>query len=299
MSEPILSTMWAQNRFTHLRDFFAAAREMGFRRYELNHQVTEAMLEGISPGEYEVASLHAPCPQTIDLVTQSRNDILPSSLDEEKRKEAVSMVRRTVEWAAHLGASSVVLHLGRVNADWKVERKVREAFQQGKKGKPRYRISMERLKEARALVKEVHLEAVTRSLAEIAEYARPHGVKIGLENRCYYLEIPNYEEMATVFNLDPLLYYWHDTGHAQALENLGFTPQEEWLRTYGARMLGVHLHDIVGLRDHGIPGQGEMEFGAIAPHIPSEALHVFEFDYPYSPEEVVAGWRHLEKTGCL
>ena len=84
---------------------------------------------------------------------------------------------------------------------------------------------MERVKEARALKKEAHLEAVTRSLAEIAQYARFKGVKIGLENRHYYLEIPSYEEMGTVLNLDPLLYYWHDTGHARALENLGFTPR--------------------------------------------------------------------------
>ncbi len=299
MPEPILSTMWAQGRFTHLIDFFAAAREMGFKRYELNHQVTEAMLEGISPGEYEVASLHAPCPQTIDLVAQTRKDLLPSSLDEERRKEAVSMVQRSVELAAYLGASSVVLHLGRVNADWKLEREVREAFRQGKKGRPRYRALMEGLKEARALKKEAHLEAVTRSLAEIAKCARLKGVKIGLENRYYYLEIPNYEEMGRLLNLDPVLYHWHDTGHARALENLGFTPQEEWLRAYGERMLGVHLHDIVGLRDHGIPGQGELGFGALAPYIPTEALRVFEFNYSYSPEEIVAGWRHLEKTGCL
>lgn len=299
MSEPILSTMWAQSRFTHLIDFFAAAREMGFKRYELNHQVTETMLNGISPGEYEIASLHAPCPRTIDLVAQSRNDLLLSSLDEERRKEAVSMVQGSIELAAYLGAFSVVLHLGRVNADWKLEREVREAFQQGKKGRPRYRALVERLKEARALGKEAHLEAVIRSLAEIAEHARLKGVKIGLENRYYYLEIPNHEEMGMLLKLDPLLYYWHDTGHAQALENLGFTPQEEWLRTYGERMLGVHLHDIVGLRDHGIPGQGEIEFGALAPYIPTEALRVFEIDPPYSPEEIVAGWRHLEKTGCL
>lgn len=299
MSEPILSTMWAQNRFVHLIDFFAAARGMGLKRYELNHQVTEAMLEGISPGDYEIASLHAPCPQTIALVAQTRNDILPSSLDEEKRKEAVSMVQRGVELAAHLGASSVVLHLGRVNADWKLERKLRGAFGQGKKGRPRYRTQIERLREARALQKEANLEAVSRSLAEIAEHARLKGVKIGLENRYYYLEIPNHEEMGVLLSLDPVLYYWHDTGHARALENLGFTPQEEWLRTYGERMLGIHFHDIVGLRDHGIPGQGEIEFGALAPYIPTEALRVFEFDYPYSAEEIVAGWRHLEKTGCL
>lgn len=299
MSEPILSTMWAQNRFTHLTDFFAAAREMGIKRYELNHQVTETMLEGVSLGEYEITSLHAPCPQTIDLVTQTRNDLLPSSLDEEKRKEAVSMVQGSVELAASLGASSVVLHLGRVNADWKLERELRGAFRQGKKGKSRYRALMERVKEARALQKEAHLEAVTRSLGEIAPYAHLQGVKIGLENRYYYLEIPNHEEMEALLSLDTVLCYWHDTGHARALENLGFTPQEEWLRAYGERMLGVHLHDIVGLRDHGIPGQGEIEFGALAPYIPAEALRVFEFDYPYSPEEIVAGWRHLEKTGCL
>ncbi len=296
MTEPLLSTMWAQTKFAHLLEFFAAAQEMGFRRYELNHQVTEEMLEGIPPGRYQIPSVHAPCPQTMDLSTQTKNDLLLSSLDEGKRREAVAMAKRSIYLARWLGAQAVVVHLGRVDVEWGMEADLREAFRQGRPLQP----IRERLKEARVAKRDANLEAVSRSLLEVAQYARSQAIHIGLENRYYYLEIPSHGEMGELLKLDPeVFHYWHDTGHAQALENLGFTPHEEWLRSYGERMLGVHLHDIVGVRDHGIPGRGEIDFRALASYLPPQVIRVCEFDYIYPPEEVVAGRKHLERMGCL
>jgi sugar phosphate isomerase/epimerase len=153
--------------------------------------------------------------------------------------------------------------------------------------------------EQRAARCQPNLEAVRRSLEEMAGYAERGEIKIGLENRLYYTEIPSHEEIGAFLALHPNLFYWHDTGHAQAQANLGFAPHQGWLRAYGERMLGIHFHDIRGLRDHGIPGQGEIDFAGLAPYIPPEALRVCEFDYIYPPEEVVAGREHLVKAGCL
>ena len=49
---------------------------------------------------------------------------------------------------------------------------------------------------------------------------------------------------------DEVVGYWHDVGHAQTLEHLSLCSHEEWLRRFAGQMVGVHLHDVVGVRDH-------------------------------------------------
>jgi len=78
--EPSLSTMWIQHRFNHLNALFAASRAMGFQRFELGHVVRPEMLEGIQRGQYEISSIHAPCP-----ANPGPWDRL-ASLDERKRQ---------------------------------------------------------------------------------------------------------------------------------------------------------------------------------------------------------------------
>jgi hypothetical protein len=41
------------------------------------------------------------------------------------------------------------------------------------------------------------------------------------------------------------------------------TIEEEWLRAFGLRTLGVHFHDIRDLKDHLIPGMWEIDFGKV------------------------------------
>src|SRR5213080_362899 len=43
----------------------------------------------------------------------------------------------------------------------------------------------------------------------------------------------------------PQLGYWHDFGHSQIKENLGFIDHAEWLRTVGPRTFGCHVHDCI------------------------------------------------------
>ena len=80
---------------------------------------------------------------------------------------------------------------------------------------------------------------------------------------------------------------------------MGFAPHEDWLKAFGSRMVGVHLHDIVGLRDHRVAGTGEMNWPMIASHLPAQAIRTCEFDWPYSEEEIVAGVEYLRQAGCL
>lgn len=301
LREPSLSTMWIQRRFNRLADFFAAGRSMGFTRFELSHVLTTAMFEGAVPGEQTITSVHDPCPRPPERKTARGNPVFLSSVDEEARARAVAVAKATVDTAFRFGAEAVILHMGRVVVDRELEARLRELHKRGLAGTAEYAAAKERLIAARAEKAAQHLAAAIRSLAELVPYASQQGIALGLENRVYYLEIPTYEEMGILLERfdGPPVFYWHDTGHAQVLANLGFTPQEEWLRSFATRMVGIHFHDVQGIEDHLVAGMGEVDFSAIAPYVPEDAIRTCEFDWPFTPEEIMAGVEHLRKAGCL
>jgi sugar phosphate isomerase/epimerase len=293
--QPSLSTMWIQHRFDNLSDFFAAGNAMGFTQFELGHVVRPEMFRGVQPGEQTISSIHAPCP-----VDPGPWDYL-ASLDEGKRKQAVAQAKDTIALAQKLKARVVVLHIGKAAIDPSLERRLRDLYNQGKKDTQEYEDTKRRLVEARARVQAQNLAAAAKSLDELSQHAQVTGVKLGLENRYHYYEVPNLEEMGALLTpSDPAtVFYWHDTGHAQNLENLGFTRHEEWLRAFASRMVGVHLHDILGLKDHRVAGMGQMNWSMIASYLPAQAIRTCEFDWPYSEEEIVAGVEYLRQMGCL
>jgi len=296
--EPVLSTMWLQQRFDHLNDFFAAGRAMGFRQFEPGAVVTPSMLEGVVPGQQLIPSVHAPCPNIRHVSGQGADKLLAST-DEAERTWAVYRTKATIDLAVYLGARAVVLHAGRVDVSRTLEKQLRDLYP-GDKNPPEYEQVKAQLAAARARKQPANFAAARKSLEEVVPYAQAAGIKLGLEVRYYYCEIPNLEEMHTLLaDFPETVYYWHDTGHAQNLENLGFTPHEEWLRAFGPRTLGVHFHDIRGLKDHLIPGIGETDFGMVAYYLPDEAIRTCEFDYSFSEEEMLAGVEFLRKMGCL
>jgi len=133
-----------------------------------------------------------------------------------------------------------------------------------------------------------YIEAVRRSLDSLAVTAEKHGVRIGLESRRYPHEIPNLEEAAALLaEHDPTVVgFWYDMGHCRVTANLGFASESDWLTTLGDRILGVHMHDVVGLRDHLLPGMGEIDFIAKTPYIPPTATLTWEVDWYFTEEEL-------------
>jgi len=295
-----LSTMWAVGRYERMADFVAAAHRMGFGGIELNYQLTPPMLAEIielwEEGKVRVSSIHDPCPT----LTQSlRHSPQLSALDRDERKAAVALAKASIELASRLGAEAIILHLGRVGIARQLESALRDLYNQGKKGTAAYEEAKARLIAARAKRCEANLAAVMESLEELVPYAAARGVKLGLESRYYYREIPLLDEAQFILDRfdSPVLLYWHDVGHAQNLENLGFTRHEDWLVALSHRLLGVHLHDIVGLNDHQAVGKGEVDFAMVGSYLPEGAIMVCEFEQHNSAVEVEAGLMRLEKLG--
>jgi len=94
----------------------------------------------------------------------------------------------------------------------------------------------------------------------------------------------------------PSITYWHDTGHAQIKENLGFLDHAFHLEAQRDRLFGFHIHDTVFPGDdHCAPGSGTVNFAALKPMVKPGHIKVFEF----SPMLPVGGLRigvaHIKK----
>jgi sugar phosphate isomerase/epimerase len=280
-----LSTMWMQLRYDRLAPFIEAVQAMGMESVELSHIVTPAQLAELPGALYgAVRVLHHPCPNPGAVPDLSDSD-------PPKQQKAVAALQNTIVWAARLGARYVVLHLGRVAVDSRWENALRARYLQGD--------STEALRThllaLRAAQHAPHWEAVRRALDEIVPFARQHGVQLGLENGEWVLNLPNVAEVRELLNIYPdTIGYWVDTGHATILERLGLDSLHDWLTLNPERLLGVHYHDVNGLRDHLIPGRGTIAWDSLAPLIPAHAHPTAELDWYYSAEEIRQGVTYLE-----
>ena len=296
-----LSTMWGIGQFPSFGDFFVAGAALGFGRFELNHAVNSAMLDGIGMNRWQITSIHEPCPADISTWMLKQRNWLISALDEEARRQGVAAIRRSIDLAVQLGAQAIIVHPGRVDNTADLDKAVRNLYKLGRAGDPEYIQARNMLLAARAEKAAANMRSVRRSVMELAEDASRAGVRLGLENRYHYYEIPLPDELEELLNMGcgDTVGYWHDVGHAQALENLGLGTHEEWLQRFAPHIIGVHLHDIVGLDDHRAAGLGGMDWDMVARHLPGDALRTCEFQNSNSPQQVVAGVHLLVEKRCV
>jgi len=194
-----------------------------------------------------------------------------------------------------------VVHCGMVSNDLSLEKELRQLFESGNMEMDAYRGLKQTLIESRAGRIGSCFEAVKKSLLELLVYAVTFGIRLGLENRYHYFDIPSLDEMGELLSLagPDQLGFIYDVGHAQAMDRLGFYPHEEWLRRYASRMFEVHLHDVVGVNDHHAPGLGEVDFDMVASYLPADAIRTFELQANNTPEQVKAGLNYLVEHGCV
>ena len=229
---------------------------------ELNHQVSLAMLEGVDLGRYRFSSIHEPCPIVLSTGELKKRDWLISSPNEETRAQGVASIKRSIDLAHQLKAGVVVVHGGQVSTPQTLENQLRVLFDAGLKGSPEYEAIKARMLIEREAVIHPHFESVKKSLVELLDYAAPLGVCLGLENRYHWTDIPTQDEMEELLKLGSpeQLGFVFDIGHATALDRLGFYPFEGWLERFSSRLVGTHLHDVIGLDGSLRPRIGGCEF---------------------------------------
>jgi HAD superfamily hydrolase (TIGR01662 family) len=295
------STMWAIKSFPALADFFEYARRAGFARIELNHKITSAMLAGIDLSPLQFSSVHEPCPADISVEELKKRDWLISSTNEENRYQGVKAIQRSIDLAYQLGAPAIVIHAGQASPDMQLEKKLRTLIAAGRRESTEYSEIHSQMIQARSGVAEAGFEAVKKSLTELLAYANKFGICLGIENRYHYMEYPSPDELEILLNLarPEQIGFIYDVGHAQTLDRLGFYQHEEWLNRFRVRIIGTHLHDVIGVTDHFAPGLGEVDFSMVAKYLPENAFRTCEFHTSNTPEQVKAGLKFLFEHGCI
>jgi len=296
-----LSTMWANKKFSLLSDFFSAAGRLGFSKIELNHQINSGMLSNVNLNNYEISSIHEPCPAEIPMETLKSRDWMISSPDEDCRQQGLAAIKRSIEMAGTLTVRTVVVHAGHVSLDMVLENKLRGLFVAGLTESTEYQETKGLMVERRLDLIGPRLEAVKKSLKELLNYSSQWRVRLGLENRYHYFDIPSQDEMSALLDLaEPdRLGFIYDVGHATAMDRLGFFSNEIWLKRFGKRIIGTHLHDVTGISDHHAPGLGDVDFRTVAGYLPIDSFRTIEVMSFNTPEQIKAGLKYLVDTGCV
>lgn len=297
-----LSTAWNAFRHEHGAPLIFEIKSLGFQKVELSFNLTPGMVEAIAglskTHEIEVASVHNFCPIPEGL---KREEALPdyfslASCDETQRHTAISYTKRSIDTAAALGATAVVLHSGRVEIPDRTAELIHLYDTQGKDAQGFLKLR-DSIRQERKLHSGAFFEKALISLDELNRYAEKRDISLGIETRYYYREIPSFEELGIILEKfsHSRIYYWHDTGHAEIREQLGFNRHREYLEAYHSRLIGVHLHDTSGFRDHLAPLKGELDFNWMLPYINNDAvIKIIEAHHPATAQDLVDCKRALE-----
>jgi sugar phosphate isomerase/epimerase len=197
-----------------------------------------------------------------------------------------------------MGAAAVVLHCGFVEMNHEMQ-SLYQRFNSNRINSKGTQIFIHNKLKERDSRKPRHMDSLLASLDRLVSVAEKQGVLLGLENRYHYHELPGLDDFEVIFDTfkGAPIGYWHDTGHAHANESLGIIPRGSLLQAYATRLIGIHLHDAVGLDDHIPPGSGEIDFAALKPFLKADTIKVIEIKSGIPASEVSEGiWFVREKV---
>ena len=295
-----LSTCWKSRDAESGDDILVPILDLSINAIELEYRITDSifreMLPALKREQPTVVSVHNffPLPAHLSRDQASGDVFSLSSPDREERGRAVEFTLPTLEHAHEVGARAVVLHMGKTAMDDDFER-LKEELEDGTIGEDETRDYVASLRRERKNAGKKHLDAALFSLDKLWRPAERLGLRIGIENRFYLREFPNADELGVI--LDRFdggnIGYWHDVGHAAVQETLYGIGHEELLTRFSPQMVGVHLHDAEGARDHQAPGKGGIDFEMVKKYVPADAIRVIELSPEVGAGELLDGISHL------
>ncbi len=299
-----ISTAWCSGRLNDGVELLSQISRTGLNHLEIDYRVSGEMLRQMRPhlmnGEFTVLSVHNYCPLPDGRSREEASRLFPlSTFDADERRLAIRHSIRTVQLAADLGASMVVFHLGRVEMTTNLDELKKLFLQEQIHSAPAEAWREARLAERRNLAAP-YMDAVLSTLDPIHEEACRLGVNIGAENRLRFNEIPFGDECEQILSTfsGGRLRYWHDCGHAEINHRLGFLDHEnDLLARHREHLAGFHLHDVLQLKDHLAPAQGDLDFKMLKHYIGDTTINILEIHPPATAEQIRAGVEYLQGLG--
>jgi sugar phosphate isomerase/epimerase len=287
------STCWNSGRHNAGDEMLREIKgEFGLDLIELGHGIRISLIPGIQKvfdaGEVRFSSLHNFCPLPVEVLAASPDCYQFSAAYPQERGRAIKQTFQTIDFAARLGAPFVVLHLGEVKMQ-PITDPLIDLAKAGKYLSRKYvRLKIKAVQQ-RERIASTYLQRVKDCLRRVIDYATSKNIRLGLENRRGYEEIPTERELPALLDeMDsPRIGYWHDFGHAQIKENLAFLDHAEWLRAIAPRTVGCHVQDCIWpAQDHQPPFAGDVDLEKLVPLLPSSCLFVWEMSPRKTANEI-------------
>ncbi len=281
------------------------ARALGFEWIEVSHGTKISQLPGlldaVKAGEIKVSSLHNFCPAPVEVMMDAPDAFEFTSPKPAERQRAINLTRKTLEMATRFGTDRVVVHLGSVPMK-SITLQLEELAAQGDLYSKEFTERKLRLVTLREEASKKHLDRVRAALDELIPECEKLGVRLGIETRSHYEQIPNQREMSLLlqeYHDCPWIGSWHDFGHVQRQANLALLDHEIYLREISPRLLGCHVHDVEWpAKDHRTPfSSGGVALAQLLPWVGREVPLIWEIAPSQKRESIAAALEAWKRNG--
>ncbi|TDU64266.1 sugar phosphate isomerase/epimerase [Prosthecobacter fusiformis] len=236
------------------------ARDLGFEWIEVSHgtkiSLLPGLLEAVAAREIKVSSVHNFCPPPVEVLMDAPDVYEFTSPKAWERNRAILLTQKTLAMAPRFGTDRVVIHLGSARV-----RSITDKLEAMARGGQLYSRDYCNLKLKLVAQREAAsaqaLEYVRIALDQLLPVCEKEGVRLGIETRSHYEQIPNQREMLLLldeYKDCPWIGSWHDFGHVQRQANLALLDPGLYLSQIAPRLLGCHVHDVQWpMKDHRAP----------------------------------------------
>ena len=295
---PALSTSFLGNRDVTWERLKESFRTIGASEVELSYnlgpEAARDVLTALPGSGLRVVSAHHPFPfprmgPQEDPYADVFNPLAPL---ESERRAARELVKESLRAASRAGAGALVVHLGSIPELEDLERELWRRF----KAKKDVTSFTSKYLRKRQKYSKTYVERALRVLGDLLPLAEDLRIALGLENRFFLMSFPSLEEFRLLFETfdSSSLGYWHDVGHGVVRARFGYEEMAEVAMSLRDRLVGMHVHDAVGVKDHRAPGDGEVDFFEIFRLFGVPERVVFEPAPNMELEKVKRGFEHME-----
>jgi sugar phosphate isomerase/epimerase len=282
---------------------------LGFGYVELSHGIRITLVPGIlkalDEGVIKVSSVHNFCPLPAGVFQAAPNLFEPSVPADQghEQEQWLRHSRRSLDFAAQVGARAMVVHLGSVRFFWFNPAKRLRRYARSHPGAspatdPCYHRLLAKTAARVGKRRRPFWDQTRRSVDQLLPYAAEKGVRLGLENRERFEELPadaDFPEILKNLSMPDHAGYWHDSGHAELKERMGVITQRQLLEENSSRLVGFHLHDVnEDGHDHQSIGKGRIDFKMVRQFWQPHHLLVLELHPRVSTAEVLESKRRIE-----